>query len=53
MLKFQTQEAGTGKWFDVVQYTPGTEAQRKAADSLVDLFRHQRLYGMVVDTKEE
>ena len=39
MLALETQEAGTGKWFPIIQYSPGTEAQRKEADAHGELLR--------------
>ena len=38
MINLETQEAGTGKWFPIKIYTPGTEEQmvdaKQAAESL-------------------
>ena len=38
MINLETQEAGTGKWFPIIIYTPGTEQQmvdaKQAAISL-------------------
>lgn len=32
MIVLETQEAGTGTWFAVLQYVPGTPSQREAAE---------------------
>jgi len=34
MIQVETQEVDTGKWFPIVQYTPGNEIQRRRAKSL-------------------
>ena len=38
MINLETQEAGTGKWFPIIIYTPGTEQQmvdaKQAAEAL-------------------
>lgn len=42
----ETQEAGTGKWFPIIIYSPDNEAQRGRAEDQADLFR--RVAGLYV-----
>ena len=53
MINLETQEAGTGKWFPIIIYTPGTESQMadaiKASQSLRAMFG---LYARVTPIKE-
>lgn len=47
MITLETQEAGTGKWFAVVQYVPGTEAQQEQARRLAGTLNALGLYASV------
>ena len=48
MINLETQEAGTGKWFPIIIYTPGTEQQMvDAKDAAESLHRVFGLYARV------
>ena len=57
MINLETQEAGTGKWFPIIIYTPGTwqqlAAAKSAAKTLRDVFGlHARLTPIPEGTHE-
>ena len=47
MLTLETQEAGTGKWFPIVIYTPGDASQQEAAKTLALTLAHFGLLARV------
>lgn len=52
MIIVQTQEAGTGKWFSIVEYTPGTDAQEKRAQHVLEALDTVDLYARSFSTGE-
>ena len=53
MINLETQEAGTGKWFPIIIYTPGTEQQMAEAKSAAKTLRHELgLYARVTPIEE-
>ena len=58
MLTLETQEAGTGKWFPIVHYSPGTVEQREQADGYAELLHkvvglYTRVTGEIVTMNGE
>ena len=53
MINLETQEAGTGKWFPIIIYTPGTEQQMVEAKEAASSLRWRfGLYARVTPTEE-
>jgi len=53
MINLETQEAGTGKWFPIIIYTPGTEQQMAEAKSFAKTLRDVcGLYARVAKIEE-
>ena len=44
MMQLETQAAGTGEWFPIIQYRPGTPEQRVAAGEAARALRS--LFGL-------
>jgi hypothetical protein len=47
MLALETQEAGTGKWFPVTIYTPGTESQHRYASEKSEALQFLGFYARI------
>ena len=39
MIQLETQEVGTGRWFPIVSYVPGTDGQRQEAERTAHALR--------------
>ena len=53
MIQLETQEAGTGEWFPVIIYQPGTEGQRAEAVNHADAFRSLGLYSRITGAETD
>ena len=53
MIKLETQEAGTGKWFPVVIYQPGTEGQRTEAKSYAAALNTLGLFSRIAEDETD
>ena len=51
MIQLETQEVGTGKWFPIIAYTPGTIKQRESAEGTAEMLHTMfGLYAIVTGT---
>lgn len=50
MIALETQEVGTGRWFPIIQYLPGTDSQREEAAGHAELLR--KILGLYVRVVE-
>lgn len=57
MIQLETKEAGTGIWFPIIQYFPGTVGQQTTARGIADTLRtafglHAIVTGDPISTQE-